>query len=152
MDKTKVIDKLNEILRHEWTGVAQYSQAGFVVTGLWREVYSDLFFDSAKESFGHARLVGDKIVALGGVPTIERNQVKQSNDVVQLLEYGLEFETKAVQHYNDALALAEGDRALVVFLEDILKEEQEGVDHLSKLLRDQKAATGSKSDAASKAG
>ena len=34
MDKAKVIDKLNEILRHEWTGVAQYSQAGFVVCGL----------------------------------------------------------------------------------------------------------------------
>ncbi|MCA9162850.1 MAG: ferritin-like domain-containing protein [Planctomycetales bacterium] len=152
MDKAKIIDKLNDILRHEWTGVAQYSQAGFVVTGLWREVYADLFFDSAKESFGHARLVGDKIVALGGVPTIERNQVKQSSDVVQLIEYGLDFESKAVQLYTEALGLAEGDRALVVFLEDILKEEQEGVDHLSKLLRDQKSASSSKSDAASKAG
>ena len=30
MDKTKMIELLNAILRHEWTGVAQYEQAGFV--------------------------------------------------------------------------------------------------------------------------
>jgi bacterioferritin len=148
MDAAKVIDKLNEILRHEWTGVAQYAQAGFVVAGLWREVYSDLFFDSAKESFGHARQVGDKIVALGGVPTIERNQVKQSNDVVQLLEYGLEFERKAVKLYVEAIGLAKGDRALEVFLEDILKQEQEGVDDLTKLLRDHKRSSESAGGAA----
>ena len=57
---------MNECLRHEWTGVAQYAQAGFVVAGLWRKSIPDMFFDSAKESFGHAKLVGEKIVALGG--------------------------------------------------------------------------------------
>ena len=140
MDKTKVIEKLNEILRHEWTGVAQYAQAGFVVSGLWREVYSDMFFDNAKESFGHARLIGEKISAMGGVPTIERGQVKQSDDLMVLLQNSLEFESKAVQLYTEVIGMAEGDRALVVFLEDILKEEQEGVDEFTKLLRDQKGA------------
>ncbi len=152
MDANKVIDKLNQCLRHEWTGVAQYAQAGFLVTGLWREVYSKMFFDSAEESFGHARLVGDKIVALGGVPTIERAQVKQTHDLEEMLNNALEFETKAVKLYNEALELAEGDRALVVFLEDILKEEQEGVDEISKILREAKAATTSGGSAASQAG
>ncbi len=152
MANSKVIDKLNECLRHEWTGVAQYAQAGFVVSGLWREVYSDMFFDSAKESFGHARLVGDKIVALGGVPTIERNPIKQSQDVVEMLQHGLEFESTAVKLYNEALALCEDDRALEVFLEDILKDEQDGVDQITKLLRGHKSAAGAKDAAASKAG
>jgi bacterioferritin len=109
MDKPKVIEKLNDCLRHEWTGVAQYSQAGFVVAGLWREVYSAMFFGSATESFGHARQVGEKIVALGGVPTVERNPIKQSEDVMEMLNAALEFETKAVKMYTEALALAEGD-------------------------------------------
>ena len=147
----KLIDKLNDILRHEWTGVAQYAQAGFVVTGLWREVYAQMFLENAKESFGHAQLVGDKIVALGGVPTIERNPVKQSNDLVEMLNFGLAFESAAVKLYTEALDLCGEDRALVVFLEDILKEEQEGVDEISKLLRDQTAASGS-GTASSKAG
>ncbi len=152
MDKAKVIEKLNECLRHEWTGVAQYVQSGFVVSGLWREVYSKMFFSSAEESFGHAKLVGEKIAALGGVPTIERNQVKQTNDLVEMLKNGLEFEKGAVKVYNEALLLAEGDRALEVFLEDILKEEQEGVDELTRLLEDQESMTRSEGSATSKAG
>jgi bacterioferritin len=143
MDKSKLLEKLNECLRHEWTGVAQYAQAGFVVAGLWREVYSEMFFDSAKESFGHAKLVGEKIVALGGVPTVERNSVKQSNDLMEMLNFSLEFESKAVKCYNEALALASGDRALEVFLENILEEEQDGVDTLTRILRDPKAVAAS---------
>lgn len=143
MDKAKIIDKLNDCLRHEWTGVAQYSQAGFLAAGLWREVYSDLFFDSAKESFGHARMVGEKIVALGGTPTVERNPIKQSGDVMEMLNAALEFETKAVRMYTEALDLAEEDRALVVWLENLLDEEQEGADKLLRILRDPKAVTAS---------
>ncbi len=137
MDKQATIDHLNEILKHEWTGVAQYSQAGFIVEGYWREVYAEKFLDDAKESFGHARLVGDKIVALGGVPVVTRNDVKQSRDLKDVLEFSLAFETKAVEMYQRAIGMAEelNDRALVVFLEDILKEEQEGVDEYTKLLR-----------------
>lgn len=136
MDTQAVIDQLNECLKHEWTGVAQYSQAGFIVEGMWREVYADKFLDDAKESFNHARLVGDKIAALGGVPSVLRNEVKQSRDIREVLEFSLAFESKAVDMYSQAIELAEGNRALVIFLEDILKEEQEGVDEYTKLLRE----------------
>jgi bacterioferritin len=143
MDKNKVVEKLNECLRHEWTGVAQYAQAGFVVAGLWREVYSEMFFDSAKESFGHAKKVGEKIVALGGIPTVERNAVKQTQDLQELLNFAMDFETKAVKLYTEALGLAAGDRALEVFIENILEEEQSGVDSLTRILRDPKAVAAS---------
>lgn len=144
MDKNKVIDKLNECLRHEWTGVAQYAQAGFVVAGLWREIYSDMFFDSAKESFGHAKQVGEKIVAMGGIPTVERNAVKQTDDLMEMLNFALDFESKAVKLYTEALSLATGDRALEVFIENILEEEQDGVDNLTRILRDPRAVASSK--------
>ena len=143
MDATKTIEKLNECLRHEWTGVAQYSQAGFVVSGLWREVYSDMFYDSAKESFGHAKQMGEKIVAMGGVPTVERNSIRQTNDLDEMLRHALEFEQAAVGLYTEAIGLAEEgeeDRALVVFLEDILKEEQEGVDAILRIVREHTSA------------
>ena len=144
MDKQTIIDHLNEILKHEWTGVAQYSQAGFIIEGIWREVYSGKFLGDAEESFGHAKLVGDKIVALGGVPSVTRNEVKQSRDLGEVLEFSLAFEGKAVEMYSKAIEMAEelGDRALVIFLEDILKEEQEGVDEYTKLLRDTPAQSG----------
>ena len=152
MDTTKIIDKLNYCLRHEWTGVAQYAQAGFVVPGLWREVYAEKFLGSAKESFKHAQLVGDKIVALGGVPTVERNPVKQSHDLMELLRIGLEFETKAVKLYGELLDLAVEDRPLCIFLENILLEEQEGVDELTKILRGLESSTACANTPAAKVG
>lgn len=132
-----LIDHLNEILKHEWTGVAQYSQAAFIVEGVWREVFVDKFFDDAKESFGHAKLVGNKIASLGGVPVATRNEVKQSRDLEEVLKFSLAFEAKAVEMYQQAIALAEeiNNRPLVIFLEDILKDEQEGVEEYTKLLR-----------------
>ena len=96
MSHEAVIAQLNECLKHEWTGVAQYSQASFIVEGVWREVYAKTFMENAEESFGHA---------------------------------------KAVEMYTKALELAEGNRPLVIFLENILEEEQEGVDEFTKLLR-----------------
>ncbi len=147
-----IIDKLNDILRHEWTGVAQYSQAGFVIQGLWRPTYSAMFFESAEESFGHAKRIGEKIVALGGVPSVERNPVKQSHDLTELLEHALAFEQGAVDLYTEALGMAEGDRALVVLLEDVLLEEQDGVDEITQLLREQKEIAAQSGSGASKAG
>lgn len=142
MSNQAIIDHLNEILKHEWTGVAQYSQASFIVEGVWREVYAKAFIENAEESFGHAKLVGDKIVALGGVPAVTRNEVKQSRDLTEILKFSLEFESKAVEMYDKAIDLAGDDKALVVFLEDILKEEQEGVDEFTKLLRSSGTAAG----------
>ncbi|MEM9827266.1 MAG: ferritin-like domain-containing protein [Planctomycetota bacterium] len=136
MDYAPIIDQLNEILKHEWTGVAQYAQNSFICEGILREVYAEKFLGDAKESFDHAQMVGDKIVALGGVPVATRNEIRQSRDIHEVLRFSLEFESKAVQMYNKAIEMTDGDRALTVFLEDILKDEQEGVDEYTKLLRD----------------
>ncbi|MCU0711891.1 MAG: ferritin-like domain-containing protein [Pirellula sp.] len=139
MSNQAIIDHLNEILKHEWTGVAQYSQASFIIEGPWREVYAEKFEDDAKESFKHANLIGNKIVALGGVPVAQRNEIKQSKDLTEVLQNSLAFESKAVEMYSQALELAEGNRPLVVFLEDILLDEQEGVEEYTKLLRNSQA-------------
>lgn len=143
MNTETVLEQLNEILKHEWTGVAQYSQASFIIEGVWREVYAAKFEEDAKESFGHAKLVGDKIVALGGVPVAQRNEIKQSRDLQEVLQFSLDFEAKAVAMYSKALDLAEGNRPLVIFLEEILLQEQEGVDEYTKLLRESQATENS---------
>ncbi|OUT61559.1 MAG: ferritin [Rhodopirellula sp. TMED11] len=146
MDLQAVIDQLNECLKHEWTGVAQYSQASFIVEGVWREVYASTFQDNAEESFGHAKLVGEKISALGGVPAVTRNEIKQTRDLKEILQNSFDFESKAVEMYSKALELAEGNRPLVIFLENILEEEQQGVDEFTLLLRNSGSADVSASD------
>jgi bacterioferritin len=140
MDTAEVINKLNEIVRWEWTGVVQYTQHSFLVQDLWREVYTPLFRKGADESLHHARMIGDKIVALGGTPTVERGEVRQSTDLREMLRYDLEIERGAVRLYGEALALCQDDHPLRVMLENIILEEQQGAEHLEKLLRTQERA------------
>lgn len=131
-----MIEKLNEILKWEYAGLIQYTQYSFLVQDLWREVYSEMFRESGKEALKHAHLVGDKIVALGGVSSVERGEVKVTSDLHQMLENSLEMELRHVRLYSEALAMCgEGDVALRVLLEDICLDEQEGADHLSKILK-----------------
>lgn len=141
MDKARMIDKLNEILKWEYAGLVQYTQFSFLVQDTWREVFSKFFRDNGEEALDHAHLVGDKIVALGGVPTVERGEVKVSTDLNEMLEYSLEVESKQVQLYTEALELCENrDVAIRVLLEDICRQEQEGVDHLEKVLKKRELA------------
>jgi bacterioferritin len=135
MDRGKVIEKLNEILRWEYAGLIQYTQFSFVVRGQLREVYHEFFRENGEEALGHAHRVGDQIVSLGGVTTVERAEVKQSLDLNEMLEYSLEVERKHVELYTEALELlSPRDVALRTLLEEICTEEQEGVDHLEKIL------------------
>lgn len=151
MDKQTIINHLNEIQRWEWTGVAQYMQYSFLVRGHWREVFADKFKDDAEESLGHAKKIGDKIVALGGVPTLERAEVKQTMNLEEMLKNSMDFEQGAVDLYIEAIKLAEewNNRPLVVLLEDILLDEQEGTEEYMKLIGD---VAGSKSKSSTKAG
>lgn len=135
MDKAKMIEKLNEILKWEYAGLIQYTQFSFLVQDVWREVYYEFFRDNGKEALKHAHLVGDKIVALGGVTAVERGEVKQSTELKEMLEYSLEMEERHVRLYTEAVKMCgDDDVALRTMLEDICLDEQDGADHLSKIL------------------
>ncbi|MGE3820645.1 MAG: bacterioferritin [Isosphaeraceae bacterium] len=141
MDKARMIEKLNEILKWEYAGLVQYTQFSFVVQDVHREVYYKFFRENGEEALEHAHQVGDKIVALGGIPSVDRGEVKQSTDLREMLEFSLEVESKQVQLYTEALELCgERDVALRVMLEDLCMQEQEGVDHIAKILRKQELA------------
>jgi bacterioferritin len=153
MDKARMIDQLNEILKWEYAGLVQYTQFSFLVQDTWREVFSKFFRDNGEEALDHAHLVGDKIVALGGVPTVERGEVKVSTDLTEMLEYSLEVESKQVELYTEALELCEGrDVALRVVLEDLCRQEQDGVDHLEKVLKKRELAIGGQAASRQKVG
>lgn len=150
MDKAQMIEKLNEILKWEYAGLVQYTQYSFLVQDVWREVFAKFFRENGEEALEHAHSVGDKIVALGGVPSVERGEVKLTTDLNQMLEYSLEVESKQVQLYTEALELCgERDVALRVLLEDLCLQEQEGVDNLEKILKKRELAinTAAKSQA-----
>ncbi len=136
MDKAAMIDKLNEILKWEYAGLVQYTQYSFLLQDTWRQVFYEEFRENGEEALGHAHKVGDKIVALGGVTTVERGDVKVTHDLQEMLRNSLEMELRHVQLYTEAVALCtDREVGLRNLLEDICQQEQDGADHLAKILK-----------------
>ena len=73
-----LIERLNTVLSWELAGTIQYLQGAALVTGPMRPVYADFLQEGSKEARGHAEDVASRIVALGGVPTVEPAAIRTS--------------------------------------------------------------------------
>jgi bacterioferritin len=135
MDTARVIEALNKAVALEHAASLQYNQHALLVRGLWRKVFADFFSAESHSALDHARKFGQKIVALGGVPTIEVGAtVHQSLDVQEMLRQDLQLERQAMQAYFAAHALAEDDVALRTMLEDHIEHEQRDIEELEMYL------------------
>lgn len=136
MDREQIIADLNEILTLEYTAVLQYTYESLVLTGMERPQFLPMFQAEAQESLAHAQLVGNKIVALGGVPTTDVGPVNPATELRAILEYNLGMERRAAQLYITALEHAgEADVSLRVMLENQVQAERESVEELERILR-----------------
>ena len=135
MDAKKIITTLNKVVALEHAGVLQYQQHALLVSGLWRKVFADFFSSQSKHSLDHAAKFGQKVVAFGGVPTVEiGGAVRQSTDLEEMLRQDLDMEREAMQAYLDAHAAAEGDIALRTLLECQIESEQRDIEELEMYL------------------
>jgi bacterioferritin len=140
MASTDLVERLNRALSLELTAVIQYMQHSFLVTGTEREVYRKFFRDQSEESQDHAETLGDKIVALGGVPTVEPSMIRQSTDLTEMLKQDLELEREAMEAYMAAWeACKDKNRPLQFQLEERIYQEQLHIDELEKLTSERKA-------------
>lgn len=130
MDKAKVIDKFNEAIGFEWAGVLQYNQYAQVLLGESRQIWQEYFLGQSDESLKHARIFGERVVALGGVPNCEPEAIKQTNNLTEMLENCLAVESKLVEIYTEALELCEDNPAYRNLLEDQIQAETMDVEEL----------------------
>ena len=137
----KLIDVLNQAVSLEYTAVVQYNQHSMLLTGPDREVFEELFNKQAAEALTHAKMWGEKIVYLGGVPTVEVGEVRQSTNLTEMLEMDLELETRAVEAYSLARDVC-GHVPTAYLLEDQIIAEQDDVEHLAKILGQVRVARG----------
>ena len=137
----KLIEVLNQAVSLEYTAVVQYNQHSMLLTGPNKEVFEGLFTKQAEEALTHAKMWGEKIVYLGGIPTVEVGEVRQSTDLTRMLEMDLELETRAVETYSLARDVC-GHQPTAYLLEDQIIAEQDDVERLAKLLGQVRVAEG----------
>ena len=135
-NKVKIVDALNKVVHLENKACMQYKQYALMVRGLWRLQFSDFFMKESLASHDHAAKFGQKIVALGGVPTAHvGGVVSHTTDITDMLHVLLGVEKAAMTAYLEAFALASCDVALSNMLEDQIDIEQRDIEELELFLQ-----------------
>jgi bacterioferritin len=144
MGRAELVENLNKALSYELAGVIQYSQHSYLVSGTDREIFKDWFRDQAEEAQEHAEKLGDKIVALGGIPTVEPAVIRQAAETKEMLKQDLELEREAIAVYMAAWASCDDeDLPQKFWLEGQIADEQEHIEELEKLTSERTAKVGS---------
>ena len=140
MANTELVDNLNRALGLELSGVIQYMQHSFLVTGPEREVFRSFFRELSEESRDHAAILGDKIVSLGGVPTVEPGDIRQSIELKEMLQQDLELERAAMEAYVAAWRSCTDEELGTRFLlEERIAQEQRHIEEFEKLTSERRA-------------
>lgn len=132
----KVLTLLDEILEMELSGVTRYLHYSLMITGPNRIPIVKFFRDQAAEALQHATLIGEKITALGGHPSIRVKDVPETHQhsTLDILAEGLEFEMQALGLYNKLLSLCGDNVALEEMVREFIRTEQEHVEEVQKML------------------
>jgi len=138
MDRDTLIEKLNEDLAGEFGAVIQYITYAAKVTGPFRPQLAEFFLAEVPDEQAHAQFLANKIVALGGEPTMAARPVSPAADDKAMLEAVLEAEQRAIADYSERAAQAEeyGDKGLQVQLEDMIRDESGHAEETERILRD----------------
>jgi bacterioferritin len=143
MARAELIENLNKALALELSGVIQYTQHSFLITGTEREVYCEWFRDQAEEAQDHVNMLGDKVVALGGIPIVEPALIRQSVDLKEMLKQDLELEREAMDVYMAAWrSCGDEDLPTKFLLEEQIASEQKHIDELEKLTNERQSKAG----------
>jgi bacterioferritin len=138
MDKTEVIDTLNQIMELELAGVVRYTHYALMVFGYNRIPIVDWMQKNADESLVHARQAGELVTWLGGHPSLAIGPLLETHqhDVGDILRESLTHESEALKAYYQLLSQVEGKNVrLEEYARDMISEEEAHADEVNKMLR-----------------
>ena len=134
---TALIAKLNEMLAQEHACIIRYATHAAVITGPNAEAVSARLKEISGDEMDHAASLRDRIVSLGGKPTMEIHEkdLVEAYDLASILKVNMREESDAIKHYTEILQMIpEDDVILYEAIRDIIADEQEHLEELSRLL------------------
>ncbi len=147
LDVEKLIDMLNAALAEEWLAYYQYWIGARVMEGPMRSEVEPELLVHATEELGHAVMVVDRIIQLGGTPILNPKDwtkhaqcaYEEPNDpyVEVILNQNLDGERCAIDRYQQIAAFTEGkDYATYQMAVTILNDELEHEEDIESWLTD----------------
>ena len=142
-DVKATIEILQAVLATEGGCVLRYTLHSIMATGLASEGVKAEFKQHAKEEFGHAMAVAERINQLGGSPDFNpdtltarsASQYAEGADLVDMIRENLVAERIAVDHYRELIRyFGDDDPATRTMLEGVLVVEEEHADDMLSLL------------------
>ena len=135
-----LIDGLNEDLGHEYNAIISYLLFSRLVSGPMRPELSSCLEAEIEDELGHAKLLSQKIVALGGDPVTEPAPVQLSTNNREMLQIALQAEKDTIERYTQRIKQADaaGEIGLRVDLEDLVSDETQHKEDLERILFDWK--------------
>lgn len=132
----KIIEKLNKILEMEISGVVRYLHYALMITGPNRIPIVKWFHEQANEAYQHASIIGEKITALGGHPSLKTTPVPETKThaVLDILKESLQFEKAAIELYKEVLGLCDDNVALEELVREMIRTETEHIEEVVKML------------------
>jgi bacterioferritin len=141
VSKKELVAGLNEDLSWEFNAVITYRLFASLCTGPYRQELRQFFEGEIPEELGHATLLADKIVALGGTPITAPAPVEITTDNRRMLEIALQAERDTVRRYKARAEQADalGEVALKVRLEDVIVDETHHAEEIERMLTNWKS-------------
>ena len=138
VSREQLIEGLNSDLAGELGAIIQYLMYAAKASGPFRPQLVQFFTAEIADETGHATFLANKIIALGGTPTMTPRPVPEANDNRALLQAVLDAELQAVRDYTERAQQAEaiGDIALKVQLENQIADETGHAQETERILRD----------------
>ncbi len=137
VSQEQFLEGLNVDLAHEYAAVISYRTYASQVQGQWRMELRQFFESEIPDELGHAQLLADKIVALGGIPTTQPAPVKPARDSKEMLRNSLEDEIETIDRYvlRRRQAEALGHYGLAVEFDDLIRDESTHRDEINMILK-----------------
>lgn len=144
-DRDTVIKLLNEALATEIVCVLRYKRHFFMASGINAEGVAAEFLQHATEEQGHADLIAQRIVQLGGAPnfspegllTRSHAEYVEGDTLIDMITEDLVAERIAIDSYREMINyLGNDDPTTRRMLEGILAMEEEHADDLVGLLQE----------------
>ncbi|MFD2703892.1 ferritin-like domain-containing protein [Salibacterium lacus] len=134
----ELIDGLNVDLAHEYAAIIMYNNYAAVVSGMYRQVLKPFFEGEVTDEQAHALYLAEKIKTLGGEPTTKPADIKQTDDVKEMLQAAKKSEEDTIERYKQRAKQAEaiGLIELQNRLEDFITDETGHMEELGRLLSD----------------